>query len=261
MRARKRFGQHFLTDESVLHRIAQAVSLAADDPVLEIGPGHGALTDVLADQPRRYLAVEIDRDLTPLLAARYPHIELINEDVMRVNLHQLLEQDQGWRVVGNLPYNISSVLIMALVDCVRAAPDLIRDMHFMLQMEMAQRLAAQPHSKAWGRLSVLTQLLCDVDILFDVGPECFSPPPKVDSAVIRMQPRSDAVELGDIRCLDRLLRMAFAQRRKRISNALKELHIDWELAAVDPGLRADDISAASFVRLAQQIEQPHADRE
>ncbi len=255
MKARKRFGQNFLTDEGVLQRIVDAIGVRAADAVFEIGPGHGALTELLAPLPARYLAVEIDRDLVPFLRARFADIELVNDDVLRVDLAALLGEST-WRVVGNLPYNISSPLLARFTDYVREHPGKIADLHFMLQREMAQRLAASPGSKAWGRLSVMAQLYFDVEHLFDVAPESFQPAPKVWSSVVRLLPLHARPEV-DTDTLDQVLRLAFAQRRKRLSNALKSLDLDWQACDLDPGIRADNVTAEEYVALARQVSQGH----
>lgn len=256
MQPRKRFGQHFLNDASILQRIADAVALQPKHHVFEIGPGQGALTEYLHQTLlARYLAVEIDRDLAPLLPARFPGIEVLQQDVLRMDLHAALADrvaDPAWRVVGNLPYNISSPLIMRLLDHVLAHPGNIQDMHFMLQKEMAERLSAQPGSKAWGRLSVMTQITVHAEYLFDVPPGSFHPPPKVDSSIIRLTPRAPAALAVPRKSLDRVLRLAFAGRRKRLSNALKPLQLDWAALAVDPGKRADDVTIDEFLAIAQQ---------
>jgi 16S rRNA (adenine1518-N6/adenine1519-N6)-dimethyltransferase len=254
MRARKRFGQHFLHDQQVLRNIASAMSLRQNQRVFEIGPGQGALTEYLFDDGlTRYLAVEIDRDLAPLLGPKFPGIEVLQQDILKTDLGKILtpsEAQDGWRVVGNLPYNISSPLLMQLIDHVLACPNSVRDMHFMLQKEMAQRLTAVPGTKAWGRLSVMTQVTLDTDYLFDVPPESFRPPPKVDSAVIRLTPKPDCALPVRRKSLDQVLRLAFAGRRKRLSNALKNLNLDWQQVPVDPALRADDVTIEGFIALA-----------
>jgi 16S rRNA (adenine1518-N6/adenine1519-N6)-dimethyltransferase len=217
-----------------------------DDRLLEIGPGLGALTEHLYGSTSRYRAVEIDRDLVPLLKARFADLELINADVLKVDLGEVLDGPSGWRVAGNLPYNISTPLLLSLLEHLPR----IRDMHFMLQREVAARLAAGPGSKAWGRISVLVQYHCEVELLFDVAPDSFEPPPKVWSSVLRLAPRARVLHLDDPLALDRVLRHAFSQRRKRLSNALQSIEPDWVRAGVDPGRRADDLSVAEFVALA-----------
>jgi 16S rRNA (adenine1518-N6/adenine1519-N6)-dimethyltransferase len=253
MRARKRFGQHFLTDQGVLQNIVRAVGVTAKDHLFEIGPGHGALTDLLADTPALYRAVEIDRDLAPMLRARHPNLQVIVDDVLRVNLKDILDGDVPWRLLGNLPYNISSPLLATLTQFVEAQPGQIADMHFMLQREMAERLSALPGTKAWGRLSVMVQLRFDVEHVFDVGPEAFSPPPKVWSSIIRLIPRKNVDAGVDLAVLDRVLRLAFSGRRKRLSNSLKVLELDWSTIDLDPGLRADNVARDEYVMLARQV--------
>ena len=253
MRARKRFGQHFLTDQGVLQNIVRAAGVTPSDHLFEIGPGHGALTDLLADTPALYRAVEIDRDLAPLLRARHPNLEVIVDDILRVDLKKVLDGNVPWRLLGNLPYNISSPLLASLTQFVEAQPGQIADMHFMLQREMAERLSAMPGTKAWGRLSVMVQLRFDVEHVFDVGPEAFSPPPKVWSSIIRLIPRKHTDTAVDLKILDQVLRLAFSGRRKRLSNSLKVLQLDWSTIDLDPGLRADNVARDEYVMLARQV--------
>ncbi|MBX3705044.1 MAG: 16S rRNA (adenine(1518)-N(6)/adenine(1519)-N(6))-dimethyltransferase RsmA [Pseudomonadales bacterium] len=253
MRARKRFGQHFLSDDGVLDRIVRSVRPQPADLLLEIGPGQGALTAWLARELRdaapsgRYVAVEIDRDLVPFLRARFPGVEFVNADILRVDLDALFGEGR-WRVVGNLPYNISTPLLVLLLGHLAR----IRDMHFMLQREVAERLAASPGSKAWGRITVLMQYHCVVEHLFDVAPESFTPPPRVWSAVVRITPRAEK-PLVDMVAFDAVLRHAFAQRRKRLANALQSIGVDWAAAGVDPGKRADAVTGAEYVALARTL--------
>ncbi|MFU8816962.1 MAG: 16S rRNA (adenine(1518)-N(6)/adenine(1519)-N(6))-dimethyltransferase RsmA [Pseudomonadales bacterium] len=249
MKARKRFGQHFLTDQAVLRQLLRYVAPQPGDRMLEIGPGHGELTEHLYGIPGRYVAVEIDRDLAPFLKARFDRLELINADILRVDLAQVMEGGEPWRVVGNLPYNISTPLLLLLLDHLPR----IADMHFMLQREVAARLAASPGSKAWGRITVLVQYHCEVEQLFDVPPESFSPPPKVWSAVLRLVPRRQKLALRDPASLDAVLRQAFSQRRKQLGNALQSLEIDWSRAGIDARRRADDLSVGEFVDLANTL--------
>ena len=247
MRARKRFGQHFLTDEGVLARIVAAVNPAADDRLLEIGPGHGALTELIYPEAGHMVAIEIDRDLIAMLKARFSRLEVINADVLALDLKETLGH-QRWRLVGNLPYNISSPLLLKLYGHL----DAIKDMHFMFQRELSQRLAATPGTKDWGRLSVMTQYFCHVQPLFDVPPEAFDPPPQVQSQVIRLWPREQR-QAVDVEHLSMVLRTAFSARRKRLSNALKSLQPDWDrLQAFDilPSQRPDELSVDAFVQIA-----------
>ena len=249
MRARKRFGQHFLTDASVLARILDCISPRPADRLLEIGPGHGALTELLHGATERLLAIELDRNLAPMLRARFPGLELIVGDVLRFDFARLGE-DTRWRVAGNLAYNISSPLLIKLM----AVKSQVRDMHFMFQKELAERLSARPGTKAWGRLAVLVQYHCCVELLFDVEPMSFSPPPRVWGCLVRLTPRAQPLSLEHPGCLDAVLRTAFSARRKRLGNALKSMRIDWDQAAVNTDARPDQLSVGEFVRIANAVE-------
>ncbi|MFP6796943.1 MAG: 16S rRNA (adenine(1518)-N(6)/adenine(1519)-N(6))-dimethyltransferase RsmA [Pseudomonadales bacterium] len=242
MSIRKRFGQHFLVDENVIDRIHGALAIQLHDRVLEVGPGRGALTEGLLESANQVVAVEIDRDLVSYLKDRYEALEVIEGDVLEVEIDQFSDM----RVVGNLPYNISSPLLTRLLSDTRA----IRDMNFMMQREVAKRLTSAPGSKSWGRLSVAAQYHCDVTYLFDVGAEAFQPQPAVQSAFVRLEPRPRAVTPIDMGRFDAVVRQAFGQRRKRIGNALKELEVPWHKAGIDPSLRAEQIDIDGFVRIA-----------
>ena len=247
-RPRKRFGQHFLVDERVLQQMADVIRPRAGDRLLEIGPGYGALTDYLAGRCAQYKAVEIDRDMIAALRGRFADIEVLNADILKVSLAEILDPP-GWRLIGNLPYNISSPLLLKLFTGL----PLIEDMHFMFQREMGQRLTAVPGTKSWGRLSVLTQYYCVVEPLFDVAPEAFQPPPKVYSQVVRMTPRAELIPV-DLNTLISILRTAFSARRKRIDNALKNESIDWSASGVDGGTRPDQLSVQQYVDIANSVE-------
>ena len=247
MRARKRFGQNFLVDASVCQRIVDSLALKPADRVVEIGPGHGALTELLAEQVSAFTAVELDRDLVPMLKARFSNLQVIQADVLNLDLAELLGERDA-RLVGNLPYNISSPLLIALLPHARR----LRDATFMLQREMAARLVAEPSTKAWGRLGVQVQLDFEVDWLLDVPPESFNPAPKVDSAVVRLRPRpmEDVLDLSDRGVFGRLLTAAFNARRKTLRNALKSFELDFDAVSVSPTQRPDATTLAEFVRLA-----------
>ena len=248
MRARKRFGQHFLTDASVLARTLECISPRATDRLLEIGPGRGALTELLHGAAGRFAAIEIDRDLAAMLRARFPGLELVVADVLKFEFTEL-GTDSPWRIAGNLPYNISTPLLIKLLTS--NLP--IGDMHFMLQKELAERMDGEPGTKAWGRLSVLVQYHCTVEMLFDVEPTSFSPPPQVRSSMVRLTPRADPLPVSSRAHLDAVLRTAFSARRKRLDNALKGLNVDWEQAAVDAGSRPDQLSVGDYVRIANAL--------
>lgn len=251
MIARKRFGQHFLDSSQVIADIVAAVQPRAQDHVVEIGPGRGALTEGLYGAGGRLTLIEIDRDLIPGLTRRFPKAELHNVDVLDFDFGAL---PQGpLRVVGNLPYNISTPLLVRLLDFERH----ILDMHFMLQREVAERIVAPPGTKAWGRLSVLVQYFCETEWLFDVAPESFSPPPEVWSSVIRLRPRHEARETVDLGALESVLKTVFGQRRKQLGNTLKALMpLDgWRAAGVDIDFtaRAESVTLAMFVSLARAL--------
>jgi len=247
---RKRFGQNFLRDESVITAIARAIAPTDTDHLVEIGPGEGALTEALITSGCHLDAIELDRDLrTRLLASfsAYPGFTLHSADALTFDFASLA-QGQNIRVVGNLPYNISTPLIFKLLDY---GPR-ITDMHFMLQLEVVQRLAASPGSKDWGRLGVMAQFQCEVEQLFEVPPEAFFPPPKVQSAIVRLTPRPEA-RWPDIdrEALGKIVTQAFSQRRKTLHNNFKNVLTDEQLkrAGVEPSARAETLSIDQFVAL------------
>ncbi|HEX7342057.1 MAG TPA: 16S rRNA (adenine(1518)-N(6)/adenine(1519)-N(6))-dimethyltransferase RsmA [Rhodanobacteraceae bacterium] len=249
---KKHFGQHFLHDRRVIDRIIAALQPRADQRIIEIGPGEGALTLPLLASIGKLTAIELDADLIPRLAADAAPIgrlDIIQRDVLRTDL-TALAAGTPLRIVGNLPYYISSPIIF---HCLAHAEAIV-DMHFMLQKEVVERMAAAPGSKVYGRLSVMLQLACHVEPLFDVPPGAFRPPPKVDSAVVRLLPRP-ASELPDMdaKHLDSVVKAAFGQRRKTLGNALRGV-LDAEAirtTGVDPRARAEALSPADFVHLAR----------
>jgi 16S rRNA (adenine1518-N6/adenine1519-N6)-dimethyltransferase len=254
-RPRKRFGQNFLTDHSVIDSIANAIAATETDHVVEIGPGQGALTETLAPSGCKLDVIELDRDLIAgLLAAFsiYPNFTLHSADALNFDFTSLSPDGAPLRVVGNLPYNISTPLIFKLLD----NASIIRDMHFMLQLEVVQRLAARPGSKHWGRLGIMTQYQCEVEHLFDVPPEAFDPPPKVQSAIVRLRPWVDNPwPQCDRARLRQVVQSCFAQRRKTLRNNLKGL-IDssaLEQLGIDPGARAETLELSQFIDITNAI--------
>ena len=247
---RKRFGQHFLTDMGLVDRMVSAIDPRDDQRLVEIGPGQGALTRPLLDRIQHLQVVELDRDLIAELSRTISpnRLTVHSADALRFDFSELAAEGEKLRVVGNLPYNISTPLIFHLLDQV----DAIKDMHFMLQKEVVDRLVAVPGTPDWGRLSVMVQYHCQTDYLFFVPPEAFSPPPRVDSAVVRLTPRAPATPVSDYPLFRRLVSQAFTQRRKVISNALKSWLDKGQIqsAGVDPGLRPDAVDLAGFVALA-----------
>ncbi len=249
-RPRKRFGQNFLQDSTVIDRILAAVRPSADDRLVEIGPGQGALTLPLLARTGRLLAVEMDRDLIALLKQRCEplgELTLIQGDALEFDFRLAWSEAERIRVVGNLPYNISTPLLFHVLK----AADRIQDMHFMLQREVVERMRAAPGSKTYGRLSVMVQYRCAVERLFVVPPGAFFPPPKVESAVVRLRPRPPAVAAVDEELFARLVAQAFSQRRKTLRNTLRGLVDERAMAAagVDPGTRPEQLSVSDFVTL------------
>lgn len=245
---RRRFGQNFLVDRNVIAKIVDAIDPAPADVVVEIGPGKGALTEPLLDALQVLHVVEIDRDLAASLRERFPPDRLIvhEGDALRFDFSAL---PAPLRAVGNLPYNISSPLLFRLAECAER----LRDAHFMLQLEVVERMAAAPGGKTYGRLSVMLQYVFAVERLFRVAPGSFWPVPKVDSAIVRLTPLgSGRLRARDERLFAGVVARAFSQRRKTLRNALRDFVSDamFDAAGIDPGLRAEVLPVAAFVRLA-----------
>jgi len=241
-RPRKRFGQHFLHDPAIVRRIVEAIAPAADDFIVEIGPGEGVLTRPLAARAARLAAIEIDRDLAAALAAE--GIEVHVADALDFDFGTL---PPGARIVGNLPYNISTPLLFHLA---RFAPRL-RDLHFMLQREVVERMVARPSTPAYGRLSVMLQVRFGMQKLFRVAAGAFRPPPQVESAVVRLVPLAEPLESGTERFAD-IVRRAFSARRKTLRNALGLAPGEFEALGIDPRLRPENLSPADYVRIARR---------
>jgi 16S rRNA (adenine1518-N6/adenine1519-N6)-dimethyltransferase len=252
-RPRKRFGQHFLHDPGVIARIVAAIHPLPGDPLVEIGPGQGALTLPLLAAAGRLTVVELDRDLILPLQARCRdagELTVYNQDALRFDFCALAGGGP-LRVVGNLPYNISTPLLFHLLE----QQHCIADLHFMLQKEVVERMAAGPGTKAYGRLSVMLQYRCAVELLFRIGPGAFQPPPQVDSAFVRLQPhRTPPVTVDDEQVFTRLVQQAFAQRRKTLRNTLRGLLDADEIgkAGVDPAARAETLGLSEFAALANR---------
>lgn len=262
-RPRKRFGQHFLHDPAVIRRIVDAVapksteadtSRYATPRMVEIGPGRGALTGLLLERIDTLDAIEIDRDLVAALTERHGHdgrLHLHSGDVLEFDFCTLAA-GRHLRLVGNLPYNISTPLLFHLY----AQAHCIETMVFMMQKEVAARLAAAPNAKDYGRLSVMIQWRFDVSALFDVGPGAFQPPPQVESTVVRLTPRAPRLALRDPERFAHVVKSAFAQRRKTLRNALRDV-VDlaaFERSGIDSARRAETLSPLEFAILANQ---PH----
>ncbi len=254
-RPRKRFGQNFLRDDSIIESIARAISPAKGDHLVEIGPGEGSLTQALITTGCQLDAIELDRDLrTKLLSSfsTYPGFTLHSADALKFNFASLISQPHPLRIVGNLPYNISTPLIFRLLDEAK----IIVDMHFMLQLEVADRLAAQPGTRDWGRLSIMAQFRCQIEKLFEVPPHAFYPPPKVQSAVVRLTPHaSPQFPETDVKKISEVVTQAFSQRRKTLRNNFKGImaDADFEQIGINPACRAEALSIADFVAISKRL--------
>ncbi len=252
-KARKRFGQNFLCDPDVVSRIVAAIAPRAGQTLVEIGPGQGALTFPLLDRVGSLTAIELDRDLAAWLRAEAPRhgdLTLIESDALKVDFSRM--HPQPLRLVGNLPYNISTPMLFHAL----AHADAITDMTFMLQREVVERMAAAPGSKTFGRLTVMLQARCSVEPLLHVPPGAFRPAPKVESMVVRLVPKSaaDIVDI-DFSALDRVVRAGFAQRRKTLHNALSGIVDDAGLRAlgIEPVARAETLSVPTWLALARSV--------
>jgi 16S rRNA (adenine1518-N6/adenine1519-N6)-dimethyltransferase len=253
IRPRKRFGQHFLVRRDIAHRIVSLAELSGTETVLEIGPGHAALTEILADAAPELWLVEVDRDLSQSLRERFaarPHVHVVEADILQIDLGQILSGSRPALVVANLPYNISTPVLMKLLD----KPERFQRLVLMLQREVAERLVAPPGTKTYGALSVMVQLVARVRIAFPVHPSAFSPRPKVESAVVIVEPcwppRLSAEELARVRAV---VRTAFSQRRKQLGNALAPLVEDPRQAlrhiGIDPQRRPETLTTDEFVAI------------
>lgn len=254
-RARKRFGQHFLHDPFVIERLLMAIAPQANDRLVEIGPGLGALTCPLLERVGRLHVVELDRDVIPLLqqgCGDKGTLEITQADALRFDFGALVENDHPLRLIGNLPYNISTPLIFHLLESATR----IADMHFMLQKEVVDRICAAPGSKDYGRLSVMVQYFCATESLFEVGPGAFKPPPKVDSAIVRLIPHATPpVAVDDLKVFRSLVAAAFNQRRKTLRKILKG-QLDTaaiEAMGLDSNIRPEQLGLAEFARIANRL--------
>ncbi|CAN7175606.1 16S rRNA (adenine(1518)-N(6)/adenine(1519)-N(6))-dimethyltransferase RsmA [Massilia sp. LjRoot122] len=251
--ARKRFGQNFLTDKLVLDNIIDAIGPSRGETMVEIGPGLAAMTALLLKSLDHMHVVELDRDLVARLEKAYPREKLTvhSGDALKFDFGSIpVPEGQKLRVVGNLPYNISSPLLFHLAEF---AP-LVEDQHFMLQKEVVERMVAEPGTKAYSRLSVMLQWRYDMDLLFIVPPTAFDPPPQVDSAIVRMIPKRQMLEV-DGATLEKVVAKAFSQRRKVIRNCVAGMFTEAQLveAGIDPGARPEAVGLEQYVALANLL--------
>jgi len=251
---RKRFGQNFLHDQNVIQNIIYAVAPQDDQILVEIGPGQGAITRLLLEHCKQLHVIEIDRDLVQHLKSQFPASEKLlihNIDVLDFDFNTLAK-DQRLRLIGNLPYNISTPLLFHIFN----STDRIDDMHFMLQKEVVDRMAAEPGSKRYGRLSIMTQYHCAVEPLFNVAPGSFNPPPKVQSSIVRLIPHTQKpVTVSDYKLFAQIVNQAFSLRRKTLRNALKTIINEQGLidCDVDPTKRPETISLKAFARISDYV--------
>lgn len=250
--AKKRFGQNFLIDQTIIHRLLHAISASKTDALVEIGPGLGALTLPLLDIQPALTIIEIDNDLVKTWEHKkkqhYPELRICHQDALQVDIAALFEQKL--RVIGNLPYNISTPLLFHLFQFDAK----IIDMHFMLQKEVVDRLVAAPNCKAYGRLSVMAQYYCDIEKLFEVPPTAFKPEPSVTSAICRLVPKLAHERYPvDIKKLAELVRLAFTLRRKTLTNVFKGVLSLEQIKSldIDPQWRPENVSVVDFCRLAE----------
>jgi 16S rRNA (adenine1518-N6/adenine1519-N6)-dimethyltransferase len=254
-RARKRFGQNFLTDKTLIQRIVRTINPAAGELILEIGPGQAAISTPLAESEAELHLLEIDRDLAARLKLMFEPTGMARVhvgDALKLDFSEIVN-NQPFRLVGNLPYNISTPLLFHVLQW----QALVTDMHFMLQLEVVKRMAAQPGTKAWGRLSVMCQYYCEVTPLFTVPPEAFSPSPKVQSMFVKLVPhKQPPVEIPDMPAFQRLVTQAFSMRRKTLRNCLRGMleTAQIEACGIDAGARPETLGLEQFAALARQLE-------
>jgi 16S rRNA (adenine1518-N6/adenine1519-N6)-dimethyltransferase len=255
---RKRFGQNFLVDAGIIAGIINAINPQKNQHIIEIGPGQGALTSSLIASGAKIDAIELDRDLAAFLSSHFANkanFKLHSADILNFDLNTLYSQDskRKLRLVGNLPYNISTPLLFKLFENI----EIIEDMYFMLQKEVAERLAAKPNSKAYGRMSVTAQFYCDMQIVLDVPPASFDPAPKVDSSIVYFKPHAiQNIKVHNQRLLQRVTTEAFNQRRKTVANALKNLISSAELQQleIDPSLRPENLTLSDYAKISNYLQ-------
>jgi len=251
IRARKRFGQHFLHDQHIISDIINAIDPQVGDRLIEIGPGLGALTLPLLSRCQALEVIELDRDVIPILeerAASLGKLTVHAADVLKVDFKSLATDSPQIRLCGNLPYNISTPLLFHVLSAAAS----IKDMHFMLQKEVVMRMAARPDTGDYGRLTVMLAVHCRVEHLFNVGPEAFTPPPKVNSSVVRLLPHTASpFQIDNTARFAQVVSAAFGQRRKTLRNSLRALvdSAGFEETLIDPSRRAETLSPADFARL------------
>jgi len=251
IKAKKKYGQNFLVDKGVISKIIEAINPNNSEKILEIGPGLGALTLQILNKIEHIDVVEIDPDMIKVLQEKIPssNITIFASNILEMNNVVIGEYD---KVIGNLPYYISSEILLKMIKTINNQ----KDLHFMLQKEVAKRIASSTHSKSYGRLSVMLQYFFDIELLFDIHPESFSPPPKVTSSLVRLIPKKNYVnKVKDINSFEKLLKIAFSQKRKTIKNNLKPILNDGDLniLEINPQDRAEMLTLSDFVRIENYV--------
>jgi len=256
--AKKRFGQNFLQDPAIIDRIVKSIQPRENDNIVEIGPGLGAITREILPYSKAISVIELDRDIIPKLkfnCDRVGELTIYQQDALKTNFSEFAKTQSngssGIRVIGNLPYNISTPIMFHLFDFL----DDIQDMHFMLQKEVVERMSAAPNSKTYGRLSVMTQYFCKPQMLFVVPPESFEPAPKVDSAIVRLVPNQNKPDIADFKLFSTMVTEAFNMRRKTIRNAWKKRLIldEFDIIGIKSNLRPENLSLDNFVAAANFV--------
>lgn len=256
-KAKKRFGQNFLQDPTVIDRIVKSIQPKEFDNIIEIGPGLGAITREILPYTKKMAVIELDRDIIPKLkfnCDRVGELNIFQQDALKTDFSEFATNGKI-RVIGNLPYNISTPIMFHLFDFL----DNIHDMHFMLQKEVVERMTAGPNSKTYGRLSVMTQYYCNPQMLFVVPPESFDPAPKVDSAIVRLVPLAVKPKVSNFELFSGMVTEAFNMRRKTIRNVWRNRLTESELSqiGINPGLRPENLALEEFIKVANYV----ADRE
>ncbi|WP_428236271.1 16S rRNA (adenine(1518)-N(6)/adenine(1519)-N(6))-dimethyltransferase RsmA [Gracilimonas sp.] len=249
-RTKKSLGQHFLTDNTIIFKIIDAITAGKGDRIIEIGPGTGALTKWLLSGCDDVHAIEIDQRAVEVLKEKFDDLRVHQNDILKVNWKEVIDPDKKNIVVGNLPYYITSPILFDLLEHRR----LFTEATLMMQKEVAERLVADPSSKQYGILSVQTQLFCTPELLFDVSPQSFSPPPKVTSSVIKLTFDKEPLSVSDEK-IKEVVRTAFNQRRKKLSNSLKPVLGDYQPDGFNFDDRADHWSPETYAKLAEHLEQ------
>lgn len=239
--ARRRFGQNYLTDKSVIFQIVDKINPSKEDNFIEIGPGQGAITKNIKNNSRNLTLIEIDKENVAYLKSSLGNeIKIFEEDVLKIDLSFVKNND---RVIGNLPYNIASQIILRFLELNKK----IFDMHFMVQKEMAEVITSSPGNKSWNRFAVKVAFFYETEVLMDISPEAFDIKPKVDSSLVRFKPRN--IQTFEIKKLFQIIDLSFQSKRKTIFNNLKKHNVNWEKLKFDKNLRAEQLSLEDFLEI------------